>query len=360
MKKGQKALVIDDSALVRRFLKKELERLGFEVEVAKDGEEGEKKALANRYDFITLDIEMPRKSGLEVLESIMQENPTRVLVISAYVIENGEIAMRALELGALDYIKKPNSKVVTGEEGFIKELENKVRDSMKINKLSLLRRKNKPLRQPNSIEKPAKFLPNEDKKYVLIGASTGGPKLIEAIVRSLPATYPYPVCVVQHMPDTFTEKFAQRLNTISQNSVVEANNGEELTPGKIIIGKGGRHLHFRRDGSKIVCKLVPNFSNRFFVPSVDEMFLSALEVMNPKNIMAMLLTGIGDDGADGMVALKKSGAYTIAESEESATVYGMPKEAYVRGGAVKVLHFDEILQEIIAFGSSNGVKKSRS
>jgi len=120
---------------------------------------------------------------------------------------------------------------------------------------------------------------------------------------------------------------------------MEASNGEELTPGKVIIGKGGFHLHFlKKNRDKIVCKLVPNVNRRFFVPSVDEMFLSALSVIDPKKIVAVLLTGIGDDGAEGMVALKKAGAYTVAESEETAIVYGMPKEAYVRGGTVKVLY----------------------
>ncbi|BCD59541.1 MULTISPECIES: chemotaxis-specific protein-glutamate methyltransferase CheB [unclassified Nitratiruptor] len=359
MKKSPKALVIDDSALVRRFLKKELERLGFEVDVAKDGEEGEKKALENQYDLITLDIEMPKKNGLDVLQSIMEKNPTRVLIVSTYAVENGDIAMSALQLGALDYITKPDQRLATAGADFIKEFEFKVNEIMKINKIALLARKKKAIVQTPVIKQPTEFAPKDDKKYVLVGASTGGPKLIEAIARSLPENYPYPVCVVQHMPPTFTGKFAERLDSISKIKVVEAKNGEELTPAKMIIGKGGKHLHFRRDGDKVVCKLVPNTSNRFFVPSVDEMFFSALEVMNPKNIMAVLLTGIGDDGADGMVALKKAGAYTIAESEESATVYGMPKEAYVRGGTVKVLPFDEILQEIIAFGSKNGIKKDR-
>lgn len=353
---AKKALVIDDSALVRRFLSKELQELGFDVDVAKDGEEGLNKALNNNYDLITLDIEMPKKDGLTLLEELMREKPTRVIVVSSYAVENGEIALKAMELGALTYITKPGGKssLILDPQKIKDELKEKVTDVMKISKISLMKRKNQLSKkiEPFRVDD---FRAKSDLKYVLIGASTGGPKLIETIAASLPKEYPYPLCVVQHMPTSFTSKFAERLNTLSKIEVVEAKSGEIVSKGKMIIGKGGKHLHFRDDNGKIVVKLVPNSNNRFFVPSVDEMFFSALEVMEPRNIMAILLTGIGDDGADGMVALKKAGAYTIAESEESATVYGMPKEAYVRGGTVKVLPFEEILKEIIKYGENNGV-----
>ena len=187
-------------------------------------------------------------------------------------------------------------------------------------------------------------------KYVLIGSSTGGPGLIETIAKSLPEDYPYPVCVVQHMPKDFTAKFAKRLDTLSKLHVVEADNSVAVTKGMFIIAKGGWHLHFRLKEDIVYCKLAPNSKNRFFVPSVDEMFFSALEVIEAKNILAIELTGIGDDGADGMVALKKAGAYTIAQDEKTSAVYGMPKEAKERGGACKVLPFDEIVEEIIRFG----------
>lgn len=192
-------------------------------------------------------------------------------------------------------------------------------------------------------------------KIILIGVSTGGPKLIEKLIRSLPKNYPHPICIVQHMPKNFTSLFAQRLNTLTPLQVLEARENEEITPGKIIIAKGGFHLHFATHNSKIFVKLAKNSRNRFFTPSVDEMFLSALATLDPRTIVAILLTGIGDDGADGMVALKKAGAYTIAESKESATVYGMPKEAFERGGACSVLDFDEILTYILQLGEKDGI-----
>lgn len=351
--RSKKALVVDDSALVRRFIRTLLEQMGFEVDIAKDGKDAIAKAIQAEYDLITLDIEMPIADGFEVLQEVMKHHPTRVLVISSHVCENGEEALKALELGALDYIQKPDPRLLTNKEEFETIFRQKVQKIMEISKVSLMMRKKKEIKKEIKVER---FLARDDKRYVLIGASTGGPKLIEAIARTLPADYPYPICVVQHMPTNFTGKFAQRLDSVSKLKVLEATQGEELTPGKMIIGKGGKHLHFRRDGDRVFCKLVPNSMKRFFVPSVDEMFFSALEAMNPKNILAVLLTGIGDDGADGMVALKKAGAYTIAESEESATVYGMPKEAYVRGGTVKVLDFDKILEEIVAYGSRHGIE----
>ena len=186
-------------------------------------------------------------------------------------------------------------------------------------------------------------------KYVLIGSSTGGPGLIEKIATSLPEDYPNAVCVAQHMPIGFTKKFASRLNSISKVEVVEADNSTPVIPGYFIIAKSGWHLHFRKKDDVIYTKLVPNTKGLFFVPSVDEMFFSALEVMNPRDILAVLLTGIGDDGARGLKALKEAGAYTIAESEKSAAVYGMPKAAKEMDAAIEILDFEDILKRILEF-----------
>ncbi len=351
----KKALIIDDSALVRRILSKILEEIDLEVDTAKDGEEGIEKALKNKYDLITVDIEMPKKNGIEVIKEIMDKSPTRILVISAYTKEGEEITLEALDNGALGYITKPG-KIGTSIQQIEKEIKDKVKEILKIPKFKVLINKNKAEKLKKSLStlkdiKVPKYNKDSEYKYVLIGASTGGPRLIETIATTLPEDYPNPICVVQHMPVNFTKKFAERLDSISKIKVIEASNNEEVIPGKMIIGKGGWHLHLtkRLVDKKIVCKLAPNKAGRFFVPSVDEMFFSALKVLDPKKIMAVLLTGIGDDGADGMVALKKAGAYTIAESEETAIVYGMPKEAYIRGGATKVLPFPEIVKEILEF-----------
>lgn len=359
----KKVLIVDDSALVRRFLSKIIESLNSEIDTAKNATEAIKKALSNKYDLITLDMELPDKNGLEVIKEVMEKKPTRILVISAYTTEDSDLTLQALELGALGFITKPTTFGASIQQ-IEEEIKQKIQEIINVPKFKILINREKAKRNRQNFESIDKiqitdYSANEDMKYILIGASTGGPRLIEKIAKTLPENYPYPICVVQHMPQNFTKKFAERLNSISKLNVVEANNGEEIIKGKMIIGKGGWHLHFskRKIDKAIICKLAPNTKNRFFVPSVDEMFFSALEVIDPKKLVAILLTGIGDDGADGMVALKKAGAYTIAESEETAVVYGMPKEAYLRGGATKVLPFPEILEEILKLGAKNGFQK---
>lgn len=358
----KKVLIVDDSALVRRFLSKIIESLGLEVDTAKNATEAIEKALENNYDLITLDMELPDKNGLEVIKEVMDKKPTRILVISAYTTEDADLTLQALEMGALGFITKPGTFGASIQQ-IEEEIKQKIKEIINIPKFKILMNREKAKRNKQNFEsidkiKITDYSAKEDTKYILIGASTGGPRLIETIAKTLPENYPYPICVVQHMPPNFTKKFAERLDSLSKLKVVEASNGEEVVKGKMIIGKGGWHLHFakREVDDVIVCKLAPNTRNRFFVPSVDEMFFSALEVIDPKKIVAILLTGIGDDGADGMVALRKAGAYTIAESEETAVVYGMPKEAYLRGGATKVLPFPKILEEILKLGAKDGIQ----
>jgi two-component system chemotaxis response regulator CheB len=328
---NKKALIVDKSPITRRLLSNILKKVNLETDTAKKEEEIKK---LTGYELVILG-----KDFYDLVEKILNKYPTRILVI-----QDNEETTEAIEKGALDFIPKPGKPGVSPTQ-----IENKIKDVLKIPKFKvLLNKKGKKI----TINK-TDFKPNKDTRFVLIGASTGGPRLIETIVSTLPENYPYPICIVQHMPVNFTKKFAERLNSISKLQVLEAKNNEEVTPGKIIIGKGGFHLHLSRRilDKSVICKLVPNTSGRFFVPSVDELFFSALKAVNPKKIMAVLLTGIGDDGAEGMVALKKAGAYTIAESEETAVVYGMPKEAYERGGTTKVLPFPDIVKEIIKYGS---------
>jgi two-component system chemotaxis response regulator CheB len=268
------------------------------------------------------------------------------------VIKSGEINSKKYDLIIFDkdygdeYKKFFNKIILVGDKEceFCIKKPDFISEEFKKNLLELINKKF----GIKTEKKVIKITPTSH-KYVLIGSSTGGPGLIETIARTLPKDYSHPVCVVQHMPANFTAKFASRLNSVSELEVVEADNSQPVIPGYFIIAKGGWHLHFRNKDGVVYCKLVPNSKNRFFVPSVDEMFFSALEVMDPKKILAIELTGIGDDGADGMVALRKAGAITIAESEESAAVFGMPKEAIARGGAMKILPFDKIVEEILNF-----------
>jgi len=343
-------LVVDDSPTVRNELGNLFNNNGYDVALAKHGEEALEWLEDTDFDLITLDINMPVMDGITTLKHIMKIKPTPVLMVSSLTSEDADITFEALELGAVDFVPKPGTFSVDLKHNR-EEILQKVKDALKIPKNRLQIRKRAVQRKINlSQKKRTKPIDSSFERVVLIGASTGGPKLIEAIASSLPADYPYPLCVVQHMPETFTGKFAKRLDGLSEIEVVEGKNNEKLEPCKMIIAKGGYHLHFAKKASGAYSvKLASNRANRFFVPSIDEMFFSAAKVIKDKKILAVELTGIGDDGADGMVALKKQGAYTLAESEDSAVVYGMPKEALLRGGAVKSLSFNKILKEIIDF-----------
>ena len=335
-------LVVDDSAVIRRYLVKLFEGAGYEVQSAKNGIEALEKLQQQSFSLVTLDFEMPLKDGLETLKELMECCPTRVLMVSSHTDGSADVTFEALEYGALDYVHKPSSSVD------IVKVSNEILEKTKqllLTPLSKISKKS----SKRVVEREVKDS-SIDMGFVLIGASTGGPRLIEKICKSLPSNYPHAVCVVQHMPTDFTANFAKRLNSLSSVEVLEADNEVSLQKGRVVIAKGGWHLHFRKKLNEFKVKLVPNTAERFFVPSVDEMFLSARAVLPVKNILAIELTGIGDDGADGMVELRKAGASTIAESEKTAIVYGMPKEAYERGGAQKVLDFDDIVDEIIAYG----------
>ena len=350
----KRILVIDDSALVRKQLGELFEKSGYEVDFAKNGKVGVQKATESDFSVITMDINMPVMDGISALENIMNQNPTPVIMVSSLVSADAEPTMRAFELGAIDCIAKPGTSNV-GLKDNADELLQLVKSASRISKrrmaktVATIQHRNRP-RDRNNKQKIDEKVVKEKvaaSSIVMIGSSTGGPSALEELCSVLPEDFPHALCIVQHMPEKFIAAFAQRLDRVSKLEVKEAEHNEELNSGVVYVAKGGIHMHFRKKVSgKIVIRLENSAMNRFFVPSVDEMYFSALEVFKPKKMFAIILTGIGDDGADGMVALKKFGVHTIAESEETATVYGMPKEAYLRGGVSEKLPFDKILQRI--------------
>lgn len=349
----KKVLIVDDSALVRKQLSEIIDTLGYEITVAKNGKEAVEKAVAEQYDVITMDINMPVMDGLEAVKRIMKEQPSAILMVSSLTTEDATITMDALELGAIDYIAKPGTMNV-GKTQNREEILQKVQSLSRIPVRRLKRRHAKPVQRERHVARrqtsqESNPLTSKDiEKVVLIGSSTGGPGLIEQICSSLPADYKYPVCIVQHMPEQFTKAFAQRLDRASALPVHETARNMELLPGNIYLARGGVHLNFvKKVSGKIVIRENSEKGNNFFQPSVHEMMISALDVFNGKKLVGVILTGIGDDGADAMVKLKNSGAYTLGESEESATVYGMPKEAYDRGGVMEQLDFKNILKKIV-------------
>ncbi|MCX6076793.1 MAG: chemotaxis-specific protein-glutamate methyltransferase CheB [Campylobacterales bacterium] len=349
---AKRILIVDDSALVRKQLSEVIGTLGFDIETARNGQEGVEKATSTQYDVITMDINMPVLNGIEAVKQIMSRQPTPILMISSLTTEDAAITMDALDAGAIDYIAKPGTMNI-GKEQNTEDILEKV---LSLSRVSPRRLRNRASRAPvgrarvsENKEKPKQPFSEitEITKIVLIGSSTGGPGLIEQICASLPTNYKYPVCIVQHMPEQFTKAFAERLNRSSALNVFESAHNMEILPGNIYIARGGVHMNFAKKVSgKIVIREDTNKGKNFFQPSVNDMMFGALEVFDASNIIGVILTGIGDDGADAMVKLKNSGAYTLGESEESATVYGMPREAYERGGVSQQLDFKQILKTI--------------
>lgn len=347
----KKVLIVDDSALVRKQLRTLLEENGYEIDIAKNGQQAVEKAKAENFSVITMDVNMPVMDGLTAVKEIMKINPTPILMVSSLTSEDAPTTMEALESGAIDYVAKPGTFNVgladTGDD-----LIQKVRSLSRINRRRLTQMLEKKqerkarVKTHKSHEVPQKSSLDID-KVVLIGASTGGPGLIEDICTSIPENFAMPVCIVQHMPEKFTQAFAERLERVANLPVQETKANEEMRPGVIYLAKGGVHLNFAKKVSgKVVFRHESDKKNQFFQPSVNEMMLSAVQVFDPKKLVGVLLTGIGDDGADGMVAIKKGGGFTIGESERTATVYGMPKEAYDRGGVSEQLDFPEIVKRI--------------
>ncbi len=349
---AKEVLIVDDSALVRKQLTEMIATLGYDIDVAKNGQEAVEKALQKQYDVITMDINMPIMDGIEAVKQIMAQKPTAILMISSLTTEDATITMDALDFGAVDYIAKPGTMNV-GKQENRDDIISKVKTLSRISprrlkarmKRAPSRERKRTHRQEENQATPQSSL--DLTKVVLIGSSTGGPGLIEQICSSLPANYKYAVCIVQHMPEQFTKAFAQRLANASVLPVHESEQNLEILPGNIYLARGGVHMNFAKKVSgKIVVREDKNKGESFFQPSVNDMMHSALKVFDAKDLVGVILTGIGDDGADAIVKIKNAGGYTLGESEESATVYGMPREAYERGGIMEQLDFKNILKKI--------------
>lgn len=344
-----RVLVVDDSALMRRYLTEILEgdpaiRV---VGTARDGEEAVLAALSLRPDVITLDINMPKMDGLTALQYIMAQAPCPVLVISSLTQKGALTTFEALELGAVDYIAKPEGTVSLGIKDLSAEIVSKVKAVARAN----LRHVRKVGPQPGRTKRPcppARSPVEVTEKVVVIGVSTGGPKTLMDILPQLPGDFPAPVVVVQHMPAHFTAAFAQRLNQHCALQVKEAADEDILQPGWVLVAPGGYHLKVRKKlgSAEIKCRLSRE-PETLYVPSVSVTFSSLLDVVGARCLIGVLLTGMGNDGANEMVKIRQGGGFTIAEAEETAVVWGMPREAIERGGATLVLPSYAIAQALV-------------
>lgn len=327
-----RVLVADDSAFMRKCLR---EMLAADpqievVDVARDGEEAVAKARELRPDVVTLDVNMPKMDGLTALQRILLEAPCAVVMISSLTQEGALTTIEALELGAVDFVAKPGGTVSLG----IKQLQREIVSKVK----AAARAKLRPAR-PCRIAPPAgpvaaRPAARRGFKVVVIGVSTGGPRTLMDILPCLPGDLPAAVVLVQHMPESFTASFAERLDRACRLAVKEAAEGDELLPGRVLVARGGWHLKVGQGpNGRLVAILSRQPSDTLYLPSVDVTMRSVLEHVAARDVVGVLLTGMGSDGAEGMVEIRRRGGHTIAEAEETAVVWGMPREAYLRGGA---------------------------
>ncbi|MEW6662889.1 MAG: protein-glutamate methylesterase/protein-glutamine glutaminase [Bacillota bacterium] len=332
-----RVLIVDDSALMRKYITEILTE-DPEIEVvgcARDGQEAVRLAGELEPDVITMDINMPRMDGLTALQYIMNTRPVPVIVLSSLAKKGELVTFEALELGAVDCIEKPGGTVSVGIAKIGQEIRMKVKAAASANTRAAARtlRRNEQPQKNHAVPLPT--LARSSKKLIVIGVSTGGPKTLVEILPGLPPDLPAAVLVVQHMPGSFTRAFANRLNNICRMRVMEAVDGQAIEAGQILVAPGDYHLKVeRRLGTETLrVRLSSEPSDALYRPSVAIAMESALRAAGGQKLVAVLLTGMGDDGAQAMVNIKQAGGTTIAEAEETAVVWGMPREAIMRGGA---------------------------
>lgn len=369
-------LVVDDSALMRKKLREMLEPQGYEVIIARDGADAIEKARKEMPDVITLDINMPKLDGLSALAALLVENRNhKVIMFSSLTHQGAEATMEALAMGAFGFIPKPGGTISMNldevEVALLDLIESALgkkpkRVRQESNRASQkagvdgdgLKTKHRPsvtsLRNGNTKQPIAELKPlTRQFNVTLIGVSTGGPRCVETILRELPANYPNPILISQHMPSGFTQAFAERLNSVCSLKVKEVVSGEQLLPGNVYIAKGGADAILVNRAGTLIVQSRPSREEYLWHPSVSLMVESALNTVPARRLVGVMLTGMGYDGADEMTQLKRMGGYTIAESEESCVVFGMPKELIERDGASEVIENQQIAQRLISLSQTN-------
>ncbi len=340
MEKKIKVLIIDDSAMVRKIFTQELAKdPGIEVVgAAPDPYIGRDKIVYLQPDVVILDIEMPRMDGLTFLEKLMTYYPLPVIIVSSLAKEGCEVAIRALELGAAEVMAKPGASYSV--QDMSEQLIEKIKAVSKMKEFKRLEL------EPNRVETvTSKALLKSSHKIIAIGASTGGTEAIKEVLIHLPVETP-PVLVVQHMPQFFTKSFADRLNSLCKLEVKEAEDQELVAPGKVLIAPGNKHMVLKRSGARFYVEVKDGplvFHQR---PSVEVLFQSVATYAG-SNAIGVILTGMGQDGAKGLLEMRNAGAYTIGQDEASCVVYGMPKEAAEIGAVMKVASLEKIPQVIM-------------
>jgi two-component system chemotaxis response regulator CheB len=335
-----RVLIVDDSAIVRKVFSEELSKYP-DIEIigtAPDPFVARDKIVALQPDVITLDIEMPRMDGLTFLRKLMKYYPLPTIIVSSLTPKGGKLTLEAMEIGAVDVIAKPGGSYTVGNMSA--QLVEKIRAASfaKIVKKDLVGG-----HEPD--QTPLKALAQTSYKVIAIGASTGGTEALKKVLTKLPANAPG-IVIVQHMPANFTAAFADRLDSLCQITVKEAGDNDSVVPGLALIAPGNFHMILRRSGARYYVEVKTGPMVHHQRPAVDILFKSAAKYAGA-NAIGVILTGMGADGAEGLLEMKIAGADTIAQDENSCVVFGMPKEAIKMGAADKVLPLDQIAPEMM-------------
>jgi len=348
-----KVLVVDDSALVRKLIGQVFStQPDFEVQFARNGLE----ALAAITEFdpnvVTLDVHMPEMDGLACLDRIMIQHPCPVVMVSSMTDDGAEATLEALRLGAVDFVAKPTGAVSLRINELAPELIGKVRAAATAKlKTSLRLRERVRFRMgagpPAGRAALSKKVAATGDGLVLVGTSTGGPPALEQLLTGLPASFPWPVLIAQHMPASFTGQFARRLDALCAVTVKEVSEPVPLEPGTAYIGRGDADMIVTRRGGGLVAMAAPAQPGYPWHPSTDRLVRSALNYMPPKQLVGVLMTGMGNDGAEAMALLHEKGGKVIAEAEETAVVWGMPGELVKLNGADYILPLPEIAENLL-------------
>jgi two-component system chemotaxis response regulator CheB len=352
-----KVLVVDDSAVVRQVVSQVLdEDAGIEVIAsAADPILAMERMKKEWPDVVVLDVEMPRMDGITFLRKLMAEHPTPVVICSTLTEKGAQTTMEAMAAGAVAIITKPKLGLKQFLQDTSDDLVAAVKSAAVVNVKRLVPHARAAPMQVAAKNTADVILPPTSRamtqtteKVVVIGTSTGGTQALEAVLTALPAVVPG-IVIVQHMPEKFTEAFAQRLDGLCQITVKEAANNDRVVPGRALIAPGGRHMLLKRSGAQYYVEVTEGPLVNRHRPSVDVLFRSAAHAAGP-NALGIIMTGMGDDGARGLKEMLDAGAHTLAQDEASCVVFGMPKEAIKLGAAQQVMSLDSIPEHIVRYG----------